>query len=63
MKLQKTIELTGNDIVKDYISPTAAALFKLDVKPEQVKISVYSETKKEFIKFDGKNIKFVWSEE
>lgn len=62
MKLQRKIEVDGNEVVNQYIISHAAAAFKLDIKPEQIKIRVWSETKKEFIPFKGELVKFIWEE-
>ena len=61
MKITKNITITGKDVIADYFVPEAEKQgIKLESK--NVKVSVWSATKEQFIDFEAKNVLFIWTD-
>ena len=61
MKITKNITVTGKDIITDYFVPEGTKQ-GATIQPKEVKVTVWSETKQQFIDFAAKNVLFSWTD-
>ena len=61
MKITKNITVTGKDIITDYFVPEGTK-HGATVEPKDVRVTVWSETKQQFIDFAAKNVHFSWTD-
>jgi hypothetical protein len=59
MHIQQTIEIDGTEAISAYFIPEAQKQ-GITLTPDDVKISVWSETKQQYIPFKPDKVKFTW---
>ena len=60
MKVSINAEVSGQEVIDEFVIPKINEENGIVVNTGEVKVSVFSEKKNEYIDFDSKNVKFIF---